>query len=49
MSVGKEIRLSRLLNQKSGRLLAITMDHPITRGVLPGLENISDVLKQDVW
>ncbi len=38
--------MARLLNQKSGRLLAITMDHPITRGVLPGLENIREVLKQ---
>lgn len=44
MSVGKEIRMARLLNEKSGRLLAITMDHPITRGVLPGLEDIRGVL-----
>lgn len=40
MSVGKDIRLARLFNKKSKRLLAITMDHPITRGVLPGLDNI---------
>ncbi|HCS35248.1 MAG TPA: fructose-bisphosphate aldolase [Sphaerochaeta sp.] len=45
MSVGKEIRMARLLNEKSGRLLAITMDHPITRGVLPGLENIREVMR----
>jgi fructose-bisphosphate aldolase, class I len=45
MSVGKEIRMSRLFNQKSNRLLAITMDHPITRGVLPGLDNIRKAME----
>lgn len=48
MHVGKEIRLARLLNPKSKRLLGITMDHPITRGVLPGLENIRETLKNVV-
>jgi DhnA family fructose-bisphosphate aldolase class Ia len=48
MSVGKEIRLARLFNQKSKRLLAITMDHPITRGVLPGLDNIHKAMEQVV-
>ena len=47
MSVGKQIRLARLLHE-SGRLLAITMDHPITRGVLPGLENITRTMEQVV-
>ncbi|BDG60157.1 class I fructose-bisphosphate aldolase [Caldinitratiruptor microaerophilus] len=44
MFLGKEIRLRRLLNRKSGRLLAITIDHPITRGVLPGLVNVRETL-----
>lgn len=44
MFLGKEIRLKRLLNKKSGRLLAITMDHPITRGVLPGIGPINEVM-----
>ncbi|HEF8773248.1 class I fructose-bisphosphate aldolase [Providencia manganoxydans] len=48
MFLGKEIRLKRLLNKKSGRLLAITMDHPITRGVLPGIGDIKSVMKQVV-
>lgn len=44
MFLGKEVRLRRLLNKKSGRLLAITIDHPITRGILPGLEKIRDLM-----
>ncbi|PSL08058.1 fructose-bisphosphate aldolase, class I [Haloactinopolyspora alba] len=43
MSVGKSVRLKRLLGT-SGRLLGITLDHPIARGVLPGLENASGAL-----
>lgn len=48
MFLGKEVRLKRLLNKKSGRLLAITMDHPITRGVLPGIGNIRKVMGEVV-
>lgn len=48
MFIGKQIRLKRLLNKKSGRLLAITMDHPITRGVLPGIGNIRKVMGEVV-
>ncbi|MDN3523586.1 class I fructose-bisphosphate aldolase [Halomonas ramblicola] len=48
MFLGKQIRMNRLLNPKSGRMLGITVDHPITRGVLPGIENISGVLDQVV-
>lgn len=48
MNLGKEIRLARLFNQKSQRMLAITLDHPITRGVLPGLEDIRTTLKNVV-
>ena len=48
MFLGKEVRLRRLLNRKSGRLLAITMDHPITRGLMPGLINIRDTMAKVV-
>lgn len=44
MFVGKEVRLKRLLGP-SGRLLAITIDHPITRGMLPGLVDIHSKIK----
>jgi DhnA family fructose-bisphosphate aldolase class Ia len=42
--LGKQVRLRRLLNRKSGRLLNITLDHPIARGVLPGIERVADTL-----
>lgn len=48
MFLGKEIRLRRLLNRKSGRLLAVMVDHPITRGVLPGIIDIRDVVAKIV-
>jgi class I fructose-bisphosphate aldolase len=48
MFLGKEIRLSRLLNPKSGRLLAITVDHPMTRGVLPGIVDIRATMQRVV-
>ena len=47
MFVGKEVRLKRLLGP-SGRLLAITIDHPITRGIMDGLVPIRDVMKKIV-
>jgi fructose-bisphosphate aldolase, class I len=43
MSLGKKTRLRRLLGP-SGRLLGITMDHPIARGVLPGVEDVESAL-----
>ncbi len=47
MFLGKEIRMKRLLGP-SGRLLAITMDHPITRGNLPGLIDVRGSMKNVV-
>ncbi len=45
MFVGKQVRLKRLLGP-SGRLLAITIDHPITRGIMDGLVPIREVMKK---
>jgi len=44
--LGKEVRLNRLLNKQSGKLLAITVDHPIGRGVHEGLVNIRKTLEE---
>lgn len=48
MFLGKDVRLSRLVHPVSGRMLAVTVDHPITRGVLPGLVDIRSVMKRVV-
>lgn len=42
--LGKEIRLKRLLNEKSGKLLAITVDHSIARGIMNGLIPIQSTI-----
>lgn len=42
--LGKEIRMKRLLNQKSGKLLAITVDHSIARGIQGGLIRIQQTI-----
>jgi fructose-bisphosphate aldolase, class I len=46
--LGKEIRLSRLLNKKSGKMLAITVDHSISRGIMKGLIPIQETLDKIV-
>lgn len=43
MQLGKQIRLRRLLGD-TGRLVGITMDHPIARGVMPGLTDVEAAL-----
>ena len=47
-SPGKEIRLSRLFDRKSGKVIIITMDHAIAHGVLPGIRNIHDIIEKIV-
>ncbi len=48
MYLGKSIRLGRLFNGESGRLLAITLDHAIARGVLPGLVDVESAVRSVV-
>ena len=44
MYLGKVIRLGRLFNKESNRLMAITLDHAIARGVLPGLVDVESAV-----
>ncbi len=44
MFLGKQVRLNRLTNAKSGKFVAITVDHAIARGVLPGIVNMKDTI-----
>lgn len=44
MTLGKEIRLQRLKNPTSGRILTVAVDHAPSYGVLPGLERMQQVV-----
>ena len=33
--LGKEVRMSRLVNPESKKMMAITVDHAISRGIAP--------------
>ncbi len=48
--LGKEVRMSRLVNPKSGKMMAITVDHAISRGIAPmtGLHPIQDTIDKVV-
>jgi fructose-bisphosphate aldolase/2-amino-3,7-dideoxy-D-threo-hept-6-ulosonate synthase len=42
MAIGRQIRLSRILNE--GKMLCIPMDHGITNGPIPGLEDVYEFI-----
>lgn len=44
--LGKEVRMSRLVNPKSNKMMAITVDHAISRGIAPltGLHHVQDTI-----
>jgi class I fructose-bisphosphate aldolase/fructose-bisphosphate aldolase/2-amino-3,7-dideoxy-D-threo-hept-6-ulosonate synthase len=44
MLLGKQIRMNRLFNQNTGRMLTIAIDHTISYGVAPSLEHIQKVI-----
>ena len=46
MFLGKQIRLNRLTNEKSGKYVGVTLDHSTGRGVLRGLENAEEIVKR---
>ena len=46
--LGKAIRMARLVNQKSGTFMAITVDHSLSRGILKGLIPIQDTIDKIV-
>jgi class I fructose-bisphosphate aldolase len=48
MLLGKEVRLNRLFNKKSGNILVIALDHAIGWGVLPGIADMHAVMKKIV-
>lgn len=44
--LGKEVRMSRLVNKKSNKMMAITVDHAISRGIAPltGLHDVQSTI-----
>ena len=45
-TLGKAVRLRRLKNPGSGRILTVALDHAPSYGVMEGLENIRLVVEQ---
>jgi len=45
-ALGKAIRIARLRNPRSGRILTVAIDHAPSYGVLTGLENIQQVVDE---
>lgn len=43
--IGKKIRLERIINRNTGRTILVPMDHGITVGPIPGIENMKDAVK----
>ena len=48
--LGKEVRMSRLVNPKSNKMMAITVDHAISRGITPmtGIQDIQGAIDKIV-
>jgi class I fructose-bisphosphate aldolase/fructose-bisphosphate aldolase/2-amino-3,7-dideoxy-D-threo-hept-6-ulosonate synthase len=46
--LGKTVRMSRLVNPKSNKMMAITVDHSISRGIMHGLIPIQDTIDKIV-
>lgn len=46
--LGKAVRMSRLVNPKSDKMMAITVDHSISRGIMTGLIHIQDTIDKIV-
>jgi len=44
MNVGKQIRIKRILNRVSGKTVIVPMDHGVTVGPIPGLEDIDNTV-----
>ena len=42
--LGKAVRMSRLVNEKSDKMMAITVDHSISRGIMEGLIDIQGTI-----
>jgi len=46
--IGKQIRMERIVNRETGRTVIVPMDHGITVGPIPGLENMRETVARVV-
>ncbi len=46
--IGKKIRMERLINRQSGNTVIVPMDHGVTIGPVPGLENMAEAIDRVV-
>jgi len=46
--IGKKIRMERIINRDSGRTVIVPMDHGVTVGPIPGLEDMVDTVSKVV-
>jgi fructose-bisphosphate aldolase/2-amino-3,7-dideoxy-D-threo-hept-6-ulosonate synthase len=44
--MGKSIRLERLMNRQSHKTIIVPMDHGVSMGTIPGLENMPKIVNQ---
>jgi fructose-bisphosphate aldolase/2-amino-3,7-dideoxy-D-threo-hept-6-ulosonate synthase len=44
LSIGKSIRIERIIDRESKRTIIIPMDHGLTMGTIKGLENVADMV-----
>ncbi len=38
--IGKNVRMERIMNRKSGRMIVVPMDHGVSSGPIAGLEDM---------
>ena len=46
--LGKEVRMRRLFNARSGKFLAVAVDHATAYGVIPGIDSIAATMERIV-
>lgn len=44
--LGEKVRMNRLFNKKSGKILVIALDHPIGWGMLDGIKKIGETIEK---
>ena len=46
MNIGKKIRMQRILNRENGRTVIVPLDHGISAGPMPGIQDMHDTVSR---